>query len=62
MLALRTAVRKVERLAYSPDGLRLAVGGPTGTEVMEVEGGKTVALLDWAGYCTAAFARSETRL
>ena len=62
MLALRTAVRKVERLAYSPDGTRLAVGGPTGTEVIEVADGETVALLDWAGHCTAAFARNERRL
>ena len=48
MLALQTAVRKVERLAYSPDGTRLAVGGPTGTEVIEVAGGETVVVLEWA--------------
>ena len=47
MLALRTAVRKVERQAYSPDGSRLLVGGQTWTEVIEVGGGKTVALLNW---------------
>jgi WD40 repeat protein len=55
MLALRTAVQKVERLAYSPDGTRLAVGGPTGTEVIEVDGGETVALLDWADDGPLAF-------
>ncbi len=55
MLALRTAVRKVERLAYSPDGTRLAVGGPTGTEVLDVAGGETVALLEWAHEGPLAF-------
>ena len=62
MLALRTAVRKVERLAYSPDGTRLAVGGPTGTEVIEADGGETVAMLGWARNCSAAFGRTEDRL
>jgi hypothetical protein len=46
MLPLTTAIRKVERLAYSPDGTRLAAGGPMGTEVLDLASGDTVALQD----------------
>ncbi len=62
MLALRTAVRKVERLAYSPDGSRLAVGGPTGTEVIKVDGGETVALFDWLSLSLCAFRADNNSL
>ena len=55
MLALRTAVRKVERLAYSPDGTRLAANGVGGTEVFDLESQESLALLDWSLCKSLAF-------
>ena len=55
MLALRTAVRKVERLAYSPDGTRLAANGVGGTEVFDLGSQESLALLDWSLCKSIAF-------
>ena len=55
MLVLRTAVRKVERLAYSPDGTRLAINGDGWTQVFDIATGRDLRAIDGTGMAAMAF-------